>query len=89
MNCKDCQFQNTDDCWYADEPEDCSLFQPKFTFRRDATVSFYDKQLCDFRVMRKMRQDFGSKKYNAYHLFPDPRIEPEEEKEQVRKLKRR
>ncbi len=88
MNCKDCQFQNTDDCWYNEEPEDCNLFSPKFTFRRDVTISYFDKRLGDFRVMRKMRKDFGSKIYNAYHLFPDPRIEVEKE-HQTRKLLRR
>jgi len=37
-------------------------------------MSDFEKQLCDFFVMKKMRERFGECSHNSEQYFPDPRI---------------
>ena len=37
-------------------------------------LSDFDFKLCNFRVMKKMREQFGEHDYNSERHFPDPRI---------------
>lgn len=36
-------------------------------------ITDFDRALGNFYIMKKMRERFGEKPYNAEHLFPDPR----------------
>jgi len=39
-----------------------------------STMTPFQKKLCDFYVMRKMRERFGELPHNSEKHFPDPRI---------------
>ena len=45
-----------------------------FFYKECLAMTSFQKKLCDFFVMRKMRERFGEKDYNSEKHFPDPRI---------------
>jgi len=48
--------------------------QKSFYLTELEPLSDFDFKLCNFRVMRKMRERFGEQNHNSEKHFPDPRI---------------
>jgi len=44
-----------------------------YSIEKTEELTDYDRALIDYFIMKKMRERFGEKSYNAEHLFPDPR----------------
>ena len=52
-----------------------NVSNPFYSIEKTEKPTDFDKALCNFFIMKKMRETFGEKSYNAEHLFPDPRKE--------------
>ena len=48
--------------------------QKSFYHTEVKPLSAFDFKLCNFRVMKKMRERFGNLTHNSEGHFPDPRI---------------
>jgi len=58
-----------------------------YTIEKTEKITDFDRALMNYWIMKKMRERFGEKPYNAEHLFPDPRKQwPIEKKRLKRKL---